>query len=222
MISLKSQPRNNITFWLSVVSLGVILGIGFQFANAWVAPTATAPNGNIGLRQYVSDCNQFAANGWASKQECLTDGRWHKVQSTLGYANADLVAAITNGGVDVQLGYSSNATFPGTTRTCSNVLLYVVSVGSTYAYCQTSSEFVGSISDTYPGGTDNQFFSFNATLPRADSLYASVGVKLYRSDGKWRGIFDVPNPQPNYSEKSPTYLRADTGSVTALNWYIRY
>ncbi len=36
-----------VTYWLKVVSLGLILGLGLQFAQAWVAPTAAPPGGNV-------------------------------------------------------------------------------------------------------------------------------------------------------------------------------
>ena len=35
------------TYWLKVVSLGLILGLGIQFAQAWTNPTLTAPGGNV-------------------------------------------------------------------------------------------------------------------------------------------------------------------------------
>ncbi|MBP5993500.1 MAG: shufflon system plasmid conjugative transfer pilus tip adhesin PilV [Candidatus Moranbacteria bacterium] len=34
-------------YWGKVISLGVILGVGIQFAEAWTNPTASAPGGNI-------------------------------------------------------------------------------------------------------------------------------------------------------------------------------
>ena len=34
-------------YWLRVVSLGLILGLGLQFAQAWVAPTVAPPGGNV-------------------------------------------------------------------------------------------------------------------------------------------------------------------------------
>lgn len=34
-------------YWLKVVSLGLVLGIGLQFAQAWTAPSAAPPGGNI-------------------------------------------------------------------------------------------------------------------------------------------------------------------------------
>ncbi len=35
------------TYWLKVVSLGLVLGLGLQFAQAWTAPTVAPPGGNV-------------------------------------------------------------------------------------------------------------------------------------------------------------------------------
>lgn len=37
----------NRAYWAQVVTLGLIVGLGLQFAQAWTAPTASAPNGNV-------------------------------------------------------------------------------------------------------------------------------------------------------------------------------
>ncbi len=34
-------------YWLKVISLGLILGLGIQFARAWTPPTAAPPGGNV-------------------------------------------------------------------------------------------------------------------------------------------------------------------------------
>jgi hypothetical protein len=39
---------NNATYWLSVVAIGLVVGLSLQFVSAWVEPTQTAPNGNVG------------------------------------------------------------------------------------------------------------------------------------------------------------------------------
>lgn len=46
MQTLQSFSRK-ATYWLKVVSLGLILGLGLQFAQAWVAPTVAPPGGNV-------------------------------------------------------------------------------------------------------------------------------------------------------------------------------
>lgn len=36
-----------LAYWLKVVSLGLVVGLGLQFTQAWVAPTAAPPAGNV-------------------------------------------------------------------------------------------------------------------------------------------------------------------------------
>ena len=35
-------------YWFKVISIGVVLGVGIQFAQAWTPPTLPAPDGNLG------------------------------------------------------------------------------------------------------------------------------------------------------------------------------
>jgi hypothetical protein len=43
----KQSVAAKATYWLKVVSLGLVLGLGLQFAQAWVAPTVAPPGGNV-------------------------------------------------------------------------------------------------------------------------------------------------------------------------------
>lgn len=47
MKNLKQSLATQGTYWLKVISLGIILGIGIQFAQAWTNPGATPPGGNV-------------------------------------------------------------------------------------------------------------------------------------------------------------------------------
>lgn len=38
---------SNRAYWAQVIVLGLVVGLGLQFAQAWTAPTATAPGGNV-------------------------------------------------------------------------------------------------------------------------------------------------------------------------------
>ena len=46
MQKLKNIAKQSV-YWLKVVSLGLMLGLGIQFAQAWVSPTAAPPGGNV-------------------------------------------------------------------------------------------------------------------------------------------------------------------------------
>lgn len=43
----KESIIQKIAYWLKVVSLGVILGLGIQFTQAWTNPNVTPPGGNV-------------------------------------------------------------------------------------------------------------------------------------------------------------------------------
>ncbi|MDD5084094.1 MAG: hypothetical protein PHT88_04190 [Candidatus Moranbacteria bacterium] len=44
----KKSVLKGVMYWARVVTLGIIFGLGLQFASAWTNPTAPAPGGNIG------------------------------------------------------------------------------------------------------------------------------------------------------------------------------
>ncbi|MDQ5961256.1 MAG: hypothetical protein QG581_177 [Patescibacteria group bacterium] len=50
-------------YWLKVVSLGLILGIGIQFAQAWTNPGATPPGGNVSGPLTTGAGNQTKSSG---------------------------------------------------------------------------------------------------------------------------------------------------------------
>lgn len=39
--------NEKVTYWFGVVAIGMIIGLGLQFAQAWTNPTVSAPNGNV-------------------------------------------------------------------------------------------------------------------------------------------------------------------------------
>ena len=52
------------SYWLSVATLGIILGLSIQFAKAWTEPTAIAPNGNVGAPINTGDNSQYKAGAF--------------------------------------------------------------------------------------------------------------------------------------------------------------
>lgn len=44
---MKKETFSKISYWSKVIVIGVVLGTGMQFAQAWQEPTATPPNGNV-------------------------------------------------------------------------------------------------------------------------------------------------------------------------------
>ncbi|MGI6104538.1 MAG: hypothetical protein ACOYB5_04520 [Patescibacteria group bacterium] len=55
------QAIKKSSYWLSVATLGIILGLSIQFAKAWTEPTAIAPNGNVGAPINTENNSQYKA-----------------------------------------------------------------------------------------------------------------------------------------------------------------
>ena len=55
------QAIKKSSYWLSVVTLGIILGLSIQFAKAWTEPTDTPPDGNVEAPINVGDNIQYKA-----------------------------------------------------------------------------------------------------------------------------------------------------------------
>ena len=45
---MKNKKNKKIAYWLSVMVVGVALGLTLQFASAWVGPPPNPPNQNVG------------------------------------------------------------------------------------------------------------------------------------------------------------------------------
>ncbi len=74
----KESLAQKSVYWLKVISLGLILGFGIQFAQAWTSPAAAPPGGNVSGPLTTSGIGQIKAGNLALN----TDGI---------YANALLI-----------------------------------------------------------------------------------------------------------------------------------
>ena len=45
---MRKKNQSTITHWLSVIVIGISLGLALQFVRAWTEPTAAPPGGNVG------------------------------------------------------------------------------------------------------------------------------------------------------------------------------
>lgn len=195
------------SYWLKVVVLGVVVGFGFQFAQAWVAPTSTPPNGNIPLKQYVSDCTAYAANGWSSKNECLYDGRWHKVQSNdSGGAkpNSDLYSAVA-AGASIKVVIPSNNYLPLGQAACGNIFTDF----NGHIGCQDTARYSGGTSD--------------ATLQGSNVSEKNIGVAVYKTSGLVTCVgFGTPYDSYGWTN---TYMNAGGCGPSVqvpIDWYVKY
>lgn len=68
-----------MTYWTKVVSLGLILGLGLQFAQAWTAPTVAPPGGNVAGPVTLGNTGQWKTGnlaintGWDTNNDGTAD-----------------------------------------------------------------------------------------------------------------------------------------------------
>ena len=56
---MKTKIIKNISYWTSVITIGIVLGLSLQFVKAWTEPTMTAPSGNVGAPINTSITSQI-------------------------------------------------------------------------------------------------------------------------------------------------------------------
>ena len=64
MKHLQSLAQKSV-YWLKVITLGIVLGVGIQFAQAWTNPTQTPPGGNVSGPITTSGTGQIKAGNLA-------------------------------------------------------------------------------------------------------------------------------------------------------------
>jgi hypothetical protein len=99
--------------------------------------TALGSTSDTAKRQvYSLDCTDFAQRGWSSRQECLQDGRWHKIGAwdagagKVTSAEVTLIRALANAGAEFKVqwhGTTYKALFPVwyvLPETCGDICMY--------------------------------------------------------------------------------------------------
>lgn len=59
-------PKKQLTHWLSVIVIGIVLGLALQFVRAWTEPTQAPPGGNVGAPINTSANPQIKAGNFTS------------------------------------------------------------------------------------------------------------------------------------------------------------
>jgi hypothetical protein len=70
----KETIAKQSVYWLKVISLGLILGIGIQFAQAWTNPLVAPPSGNVSGPLTTSNAGQIKEGNLAINTGWDTDG----------------------------------------------------------------------------------------------------------------------------------------------------
>ena len=106
---MNQQHTAQLGYWLKVVTLGVVLGFGIQFAQAWTNPSAPAPTGNVagpvntGIVDQVKNAglglvgNLVVGSAGAGKSICLNG---NCITSWPGGASGGPVTGSVVGGCD--------------------------------------------------------------------------------------------------------------------------
>lgn len=162
------------------------------------------------LGSYSQSCSDFVAKGWPNKRSCITDGRWHLLQTTTASssnANADLDTAITKG-ADIMIGFTY-AVGDATLRKCTQSFIH-----SNIPYCHSGLNYSGALLDT----GSNPFSQNNPNLHR---VWLSAATIIYRGDTRYRvvkldpSIDDVPT--------STMMMRVDNDTLgVPIRWYVKY
>ncbi len=67
MESKKNRPKKKALYWLSVIVVGITLGLTLQFASAWVGPPANPPSANVGAPINTAPVDQTKGNTTSGK-----------------------------------------------------------------------------------------------------------------------------------------------------------
>jgi len=60
---MKQKIIKQISYWLGVIAIGLILGVSLQFVRAWTEPTAAPPGGNVGAPLNTGNLSQLKIGG---------------------------------------------------------------------------------------------------------------------------------------------------------------
>jgi hypothetical protein len=61
---MNQKTKKQLTYWLSVIVIGIALGLGLQFVRAWTEPATAPPGGNVGAPINTSATAQTKAGGF--------------------------------------------------------------------------------------------------------------------------------------------------------------
>ena len=104
----------NFTYWLRVVSLGLIVGLSIQFVHAWTAPTGTPPAGNVGGPLTTGSVNQVKSASLGLTGNLVVGGQVQTstLQVTSGAGAGNVLTSDATGNATWQT--NAGAVLPGT------------------------------------------------------------------------------------------------------------
>lgn len=90
-------------YWVGVIVIGLVVGLGIQFATAWVSPGSNPPNGNVGAPLNTSSVYQLKAGilgvlGLAVNESTSTASRLQIIPSGTVDPTGKVLTAINSDG----------------------------------------------------------------------------------------------------------------------------
>jgi hypothetical protein len=183
------------TYWLRVISLGLVVGISIQFVQAWTAPTSAPPAGNVSGPLTTGDAAQIKTGNLALNTSGL-------------YANALL---IPNGSVGVgTLSPTAKLDVAGTIQGTGFKLPVGAGVGKVL-----TSDAAG-VASWQTASSGGNVASYN-NLPSG----ALAGYCQIWNDNSSNPFSSLPNYEPGYNDKDawpPKGCQCRAGFTLLLIW----
>lgn len=187
----------NITYWLGVVAVGLMVGISIQFVRAWTEPSTTPPGGNVGAPINTSNFGQSKAGGLILNTGGAVNG--------LIVQNGNVGIGMTNPTQKLDINGNARATdFCTTSGKClsgsvSNNIVYTKSAAWTFNCDNTvrTAGYVGCPSGTYVVGCarDNS----NNMGGDDDWVTDKVGMFDSRDTAAWYNSSLIPPGSSGYN-----------------------
>ena len=101
---MKTKLSQNITYWLGVVAIGLVIGLSLQFVRAWTEPSVAPPGGNVGAPVNTSINPQTKAGGLGVTQNLIVGGNVGIGTTTPGIAKTYVLNNGSNPSVGLYIG----------------------------------------------------------------------------------------------------------------------
>ena len=110
----KSKNKKQLTHWLSVIVIGIALGLAIQFVKAWTEPTDAPPNGNVGAPINTGAGIQTKTGTASNKADICVDPVGDGNKKCLG-DQITFPACTKAGGIPTTVGGTTICKFAGAT-----------------------------------------------------------------------------------------------------------
>ena len=107
---MKQKLSQNVTYWLGVVAIGLVVGLSLQFVRAWTEPAVAPPGGNVGAPINTSNLPQQKIAGLAINAGEDTNGdtlidTWNAIGLFVPNGNVGIGTAAPTQKLDVVGGF---------------------------------------------------------------------------------------------------------------------